>query len=70
MGVFLDFLLDRLVISLRESLSSDEGVIEEAVIQRRAVAQPSTIDIFQALAKKMGTGVPEDLFSYFILKGK
>lgn len=70
LSVFLDFLLDGFVISLRESLSSDEGVIEETVIQRRAVAQPSTIDIFQALAEKMGTGMPEDFFSHFIIKGK
>lgn len=68
--VFLDFLLDGIVISLRESLSSDEGVIEETVVQGRTVAQPSAIDIFQALTKKMGTGMPEDFFSYFIIKGK
>ena len=68
--VFLDFLLDIIVISLRESLSSNEGVIKETVVQRRAVAQPSTIDILQTLAEKMGTGMPEYFFSYFIIKGK
>ena len=70
LGVFLDFLLNGFVISLRESLSSDEGVVEETVVQRRTVTQPSTIDIFQALAEKMCAGMPENFLSHFVLEGK
>ena len=68
LSVSPDLLLDAFEIRLRDSVVSDEGIIEETLVERRTVAQPSPIKILQALAEQMGTRMPENLLSNLVIE--
>lgn len=68
LSVSSDLLLDAFEIRLRDSVVSDEGIIEETLVERRTVAQPSPVKVLQALAEQMGTRMPENLLSNLVIE--
>jgi len=66
--IFLYFLLYLFIVLLGNLSLSQKRVIEKAIFKRRTMTQPSPIEILQTLSKQMSTGMPENLFSDFVLK--